>query len=172
MDQTLSRCILSSRIMRNKCLWSIFDEHNKVPRGVRGWHHWLRVADACLQIQLECSPWPDLAYTLPWKGLKTLAFLVLGLLLCGPHASRLHASSADSSFLHMTQWIRLRHLESVFPWLFSMTSYFLKKLCIFGCAGFLLLHRPFSSCSKQGLLSSLVLRLLIEVASLVAARRI
>ena len=43
-------------------------------------------------------------------------------------------------------------------------------LCIFGCAGSLLLLRLLSSCGQQGLLFVAVLRLLTAVASLVEKR--
>ena len=47
------------------------------------------------------------------------------------------------------------------------SKYRTPDLFIFGCAGSSLLHRLFSSCSKQGLLSSFGAWLLIAVAFLV-----
>ena len=50
----------------------------------------------------------------------------------------------------------------------------IKNFClvILGCAGSLLLHELFSSCSEQGLLCIVVHQLLIAVASLVAEHRL
>ena len=59
------------------------------------------------------------------------------------------------------------HFPSYF-FFFFFTFY----LFIFGCAGSLLLHRFLSSCSKQGLLSLVVHKLLIAVASLVLELRL
>ena len=50
--------------------------------------------------------------------------------------------------------------------------YNFKNLFIFGCAGSLLLHGLFSSCSEQGLLFIALHRLLIEVASFVEENRL
>ena len=53
-----------------------------------------------------------------------------------------------------------------------MTSYFFKKLFIFGCGGSLLLHGLFSGRSEQGLLFTAVQGLLIAVAYPVAEHRL
>ena len=48
----------------------------------------------------------------------------------------------------------------------------LKNLFIFRCAGFLLLHKLFSSCNGHGLLFIALHRFLIAVASFVAKQRL
>ena len=57
---------------------------------------------------------------------------------------------------------------------FKSTKFFVLILFIFGCSVSLLLCRLFSSCAEQGLSTfpGEVLRLLIEVASLVAKHRL
>ena len=84
----------------------------------------------------------------------------------GAHGQKTKTQNRSNNTTNLIKTFKMVHIKK---------SYKLKKfflLCLFGCAGSLLLHRFFSSCGNHGLLSSFGARRLIVAASFVAEHRL